>query len=362
MFDEVEAIAAEHIFSGLVGLQVAKDHARGELKRMRAYERAAFQWDEMVMDRDEAILFGMIGGPFFSTICFEAGTPVVGSDGQAIAIESVPLGSAVLSIQDPFSTAPLGHRAEPDGYETIDPSEWRAISVESTDVGGGRVSATLLRPVHWVELVGAATGCNLPVDFHELELASPLTVTGISAAPAVESTGPGSSVVTGVFRTESRPICRIWLFGQEAPIGVTPTHPFFDHQRQVWTIAAELKPGDQVRTFSGFARVVRVEDRGETATVYNIETHRTHTYFAGAAKAWVHNPCQNSGFPRSRPGWRVPKFEQKEWITQQVWEMQKRYGKSAAANARIREFIEESIRVAGASIAEFASHLRQLGL
>lgn len=295
MFDEVEAIAAEHTFSGLVGLQVAKDHARGELKKLRAYERAAFQWDELVMDRDEAILFSVIGSPFFSTICFEEGTPIVGTDGSSSPIESVQLGSAVFSIQDPFSIPPSEQGVDPDSYKTIDSAGWRAVSVESTGGGGGRVSATLLRPLQWVEATGAAAGRELPVDFHEFDLAGPLVVTAVSPAPVVASGGAGSSVVTGVFRTEKRPIVRVWLYGEDKSIGVTPTHPFFDHQRQVWIPAAELKPGDQVRTFSGFASVVRVEDRGETATVYNIETHRTHTYFAGAEGAWVHNPCFGKG-------------------------------------------------------------------
>lgn len=311
MFDEVEAIAAEHTFSGLVGLQVAKDHARGELKKLRAYERAAFQWDELVMDRDEAILFSVIGSPFFSKICFEAGTPVVGADGHPSLIESVALGSAVFSIQDPSSMPPSGQDADPDSYDTIDPSSWRAISVESTDSAGARFTAVLLRPFKWVELAGAATGCDLPIDFHGLDLASPLKITAISPAPSIDSAGPGSSVVTGVFRTESRPIVRVWLFGEATSIGVTPTHPFFDHQHQAWTPAAELKPGDQVRTFSGFASVMRVENRGETATVYNIETHRTHTYFAGAARAWVHNTCE---YPKK--GQRLETV--KEWVYEKI--------------------------------------------
>ncbi len=364
MFDEVEAIAKEHAFSGLYGLQVARLHAQGELKKIQAYTRAAFLWDEMVMDRDEAILFSVIGSPFFSTICFEAGTPVAGPDGAPIAIERVGLGESIFSTRDPWGVSASGIAADPDSAESVDPSQWRKIVLEATNASGSHVTASLLRPLAWVDAAGARVGEDLSIDFHELNLAGPVCVRSIEACPAVPTAGPGSETVTGVFETEGTPIVRVRLFGDDKAIGVTAGHPFFVHDSEEWVAAGELKPGQRVRTLDGYASVVSVDDNHETATVYNLEVRRNHTYYAGASRAWAHNPCQGKGdyFPKSRPGWRVSRFEQKEWITQKVWDMQKQLGRNPAANKAIRDFVQEAIRQSGEPLAEFLAHMRQLGL
>jgi hypothetical protein len=125
--------------------------------------------------------------------------------------------------------------------------------------------------------------------------------------------------------------------------------------------AGELKSGEQLQSLSGVAVVARIQPRTERASVYNVEVSRYHTYFVGDASVWAHNPCGDT-FPVSKPGWRVSKFEQKEWITQRVWDMQKQLGRSAAANRAIRDHIEATIRAAGGRVADFADHLRQLGL
>ncbi|MBS0189771.1 MAG: polymorphic toxin-type HINT domain-containing protein [Phycisphaerales bacterium] len=297
MFDEVGEIAAEHTFSGLYGVTVARGHAQSELRKIQAYTRAAFLWDEMVMDRDEAILFSLIGSPFFSTICFEAGTPVAGPDGLPIAIERIGLGDAVFSTRDPWGLPPSGLAADPDSVETIDPASWQRISFETINASGCPVTGELLRPLAWVEAAGAKVGESLSIDFHGLNLAAPVCVRSIQPCPSVAPPAPGSEEVTGAFRTEGVAIVRVKLFGDDKPIGVTTGHPFFVHDTGEWVPAGELKPGQRVRTLDGYASVVSVEDRSETTTVYNLEVRRSHTYYAGASRAWVHNPCNGVRAP-----------------------------------------------------------------
>lgn len=351
MFDDIGAIAAEHTFSGVYGVEVARAKAQSELRKIQAYTRAALLWDEMIMDRDEAILFSVIGSPFFSTICFEAGTPVAGPDGSPVAIEQIGLGEAVFSTRDPWGLSPSGIAADPDSAQAIDPAEWRRISFETINAAGSRVTGELLRPVGWVDAAGAKAGETLSIDFHELSLAAPVCVRSIEACPPVKPTSPGSEAVTGVFKTEATPIVRVRLFGSETPIGATKGHPFFVHDTGEWVPAGELKQGQRVRTLDGYASVVSVEDRGETTTVYNLEVRRSHTYYAGASRAWVHNPC-NGKYPQR--GARQDQME--EWVYDTVVSM----FKNNNSIQQIRNSVGTTIRSAGLDKDAFLALMKYL--
>ncbi len=69
----------------------------------------------------------------------------------------------------------------------------------------------------------------------------------------------------------------------------TPDHPYWA-QRRGWTLAGDLHAGDLLEDVAGATlEVVAKEDVAATAKVYNFEVESTHTYFVGAALAWVHN-------------------------------------------------------------------------
>ena len=76
-------------------------------------------------------------------------------------------------------------------------------------------------------------------------------------------------------------------------IRVTPKHPFYVRGRG-WTAAAELRPGDSLRTASGgWIAVGAVVNNGQVEPVYNIQVAGLHTYFvrngAGNSSVLVHN-------------------------------------------------------------------------
>ena len=76
-------------------------------------------------------------------------------------------------------------------------------------------------------------------------------------------------------------------------IRVTPKHPFYVRGRG-WTAAAELRPGDPLRTPSGsLIAVSSVVDNGQVEPVYNIQVAGLHTYFVrtcgGNVDVLVHN-------------------------------------------------------------------------
>lgn len=69
---------------------------------------------------------------------------------------------------------------------------------------------------------------------------------------------------------------------------VTPNHPFWleDH----WTVAGDLRSGDQLDTADGrdaFVESNTALPGGETT--YNLNVNGLHTYFVGEAELWVHN-------------------------------------------------------------------------
>ena len=290
-FAEASAISAEHTWSGLVAINQAIFVAKEGQKAIQAYQRAAFQWSELVMDRDEAILISMVGGTFFSKICFEAGTPVTLADGSQQSIESLPLGASVASA---YYTAPgqtVVGSPHPDEHETIDPAMWRRVDLQLTDAQHGTVRVALLRPIEWLQATGLRDGSEFEIHLEELGVNGCARVVAIGPCPEIQKAPPGSQIVTGTFVTERAEILQVWLDGAGKPIGTTAAHPFYSDDRSAWVRADELRTGEAVRTLTGKTTVERVELPGTQATVYNLEVHRAHTYFAGESRAWVHNTC-----------------------------------------------------------------------
>ena len=71
-------------------------------------------------------------------------------------------------------------------------------------------------------------------------------------------------------------------------IYATPEHPFFDlKNRQV--LAGNIRKGDTLKTYDGYAIVQSARSIDTTATVYNFHVKDFHTYYVGKTKLWVHN-------------------------------------------------------------------------
>ncbi len=97
--------------------------------------------------------------------------------------------------------------------------------------------------------------------------------------------------VTGVHRNGPRPLVEVGVGG--SVIRATHPHPFYVRGRG-FTAAAELRSGDELRISDGsFTPVESVADRGDSATVFNIQVAGLHTYFVaygdGQGAVLVHN-------------------------------------------------------------------------
>ncbi|MFT8700320.1 MAG: polymorphic toxin-type HINT domain-containing protein [Acetobacter orientalis] len=74
-------------------------------------------------------------------------------------------------------------------------------------------------------------------------------------------------------------------------LGATSGHPFYVIGRG-WVEAGRLHHGDEIWNATGGAlQVLAVAVRPKVSDTYNFEVKKTHSYFVGRLRAWVHNAC-----------------------------------------------------------------------
>ena len=119
---------------------------------------------------------------------------------------------------------------------------------------------------------------------------------------------PGvGNLVTGTFRHISDDVIDLTVEGQDKPIGVTNSHPFWSVDREEFVPAGELLQGERLLLFSGdTARVTQKLPRPGPHVVYNIEVFGEHVYQVTLDGVVVHNGCPgvskiNDGLGSGRP-------------------------------------------------------------
>jgi len=144
----------------------------------------------------------------------------------------------------------------------------------------------------------AANGCCcLPAGTPVLTAGGLVPIEDIQVGDLVQARDPDTGhttlkPVTQLIHTEGKPLYALILrdpAGRITDMEVTDNHPY--RVRGVgWVEAAQLRPGMEVESYerSGLA-VVSVKPLGRVQTTYNFTVGDYHTYFAGHAKAFVHN-------------------------------------------------------------------------
>jgi hypothetical protein len=98
----------------------------------------------------------------------------------------------------------------------------------------------------------------------------------------------GKTAFQPVVRRITRPPTRqVAVTAGGETIVSTLGHPFRVKGRK-WVYARDLKPGDEVKTATGYLKVEKVEAR-ESAVAYSIEVANFNTYFVGAKQLLVHD-------------------------------------------------------------------------
>jgi hypothetical protein len=214
----------------------------------------------------------------------------------SIPIERIALGQRVEGVN------PIHEQVE-NGFPEPDPTNWRALHLQMTKDDGQLLQIELLRPLEWLELVGAEVGATVYLDLAEMGAEGEAYVEAILPCPTIE---PGAgTVVTGRFIhvVDSADVINLSIEGQLEPTGVTANHPYWSADREDFIPAGELRIGEQVDTIVGLRRVTGLAPRpGPPVTkVYNLETLE-HVYRVGELGALVHNAYPLTTLQKSRLG------------------------------------------------------------
>src|SRR4051794_37618623 len=113
-------------------------------------------------------------------------------------------------------------------------------------------------------------------------------VTSIEPCPEIPQ-GEGR-LVTGTFRHSRGIVYDLWVEGEQEPLGVTGTHPFWSVDRDGWVCAKDLKKDERLQALDGTTpRAKGLTLREEPEEFFNIEVDGDHVYRVGRQGLLLHN-------------------------------------------------------------------------
>jgi hypothetical protein len=173
--------------------------------------------------------------------------------------------------------------------ETINTETWRTIQLVKAEADGSQTSVSLLRPLWWLEEVGAVEGGVVSLDLHEVAAVGEFQVKSIGPCPEINPEKQGFQPVTGKFIHENAVVLDFYIASEADSIGVTANHPIWSETDQEFKPAGDFQVGEKVKTVSGVSELLKVEERPGLHTVHNLEVHRDHVYYVGDSGVLVHN-------------------------------------------------------------------------
>ncbi|AEV87633.1 matrix-binding protein [Actinoplanes sp. SE50] len=121
----------------------------------------------------------------------------------------------------------------------------------------------------------------------------------ITIGDRVLATDPAQGVtkgepVTRLFRNRDTALADVTI-GSGAVLRTTQEHPFWDATTRSWTAAADLRPGDRLRSTVTAPRVAAVRAYSGDRVMFNLTVDELHTYYvlAGRTPVLVHNCDKN---------------------------------------------------------------------
>jgi hypothetical protein len=130
----------------------------------------------------------------------------------------------------------------------VDPETWRKLKLRMTKQTGKFLWIDLLRPLEWVEEVGAERGQTIFLDLAEFGAVGDAEVLELGPCPPIAA-GPGN-VVTGKFVHEADENSRLLelSFSDGSSFhGVTDNHPVWSEDRNEYLPVGQLTEGERVQ-------------------------------------------------------------------------------------------------------------------
>lgn len=204
----------------------------------------------------------------------------------------------------PIDAVALGERIGPESQECaeMDLAGWIEVHLETEVTDAGQpdlIQLQLLRPISWLLEHPARAGERMAIHLEEFKLQGEADVTYVGPAPGLK---PGRRCpVIGRLQHSSRELISLTLEGEGQPLQVTKEHPVYSAERDDWVKAANLRPGEVLRTRSGTASVREVLLSAQPRTeVFDLQVAGTSSYFVSDAKVLAHN-CPDGGNVGSVP-------------------------------------------------------------
>ena len=227
--------------------------------------------------------------PIVATTSVAQAEPQKPNSGRLQTIETIRPGQRVVSRN------PLRHETQTPS--DIRPETWRLIRLTMLQ-DGTQFDLEFLRPLDWLADANALVGSTIQLTLPGIGLDGPANVLAIDPCPEIEpDDGSGRMVVTGTMKHLAPEVLDVFVSGLNEPIGVTAGHSIWSETRQSFVLAADLQPGEQLRTASEqSAAAIEVHPkRGPPEYVYNLEVDGEHVYHVAENAVLAHN---DSGFAK----------------------------------------------------------------
>lgn len=171
---------------------------------------------------------------------------------------------------------------------------WREAELVVTKADGSQARLWVLRPLWWYREQEAGVGRLLKIELPEIGIAGTARVRRIGPATIEREGQTGRFLIISKIEHNGAEVWDLFFDGGTEPMGVTANHPLYSAERQAWIEAGRLRIGESVCTVSGEVRLLGKLLRAGRHTVYNLEVHRSHTYYVSPQGVLAHNTCPNA--------------------------------------------------------------------
>lgn len=176
--------------------------------------------------------------------------------------------------------------------EEVTPETWKMLEIALIKDDGDRLDIILLRPNWWIERVNAYVGSTIYLDMPEMGAVGYSKVLSIKPTSAdSRNSKNGYDIVTGKFTHLSDKVYDLYFEGNQDPLGVTESHPIWSNDRNGWIRAGDLNIGETVQTKDKQTVLLKKIKRDGKHKVYNLEVHKSHTFYVSELTILVHNSC-----------------------------------------------------------------------
>jgi hypothetical protein len=217
---------------------------------------------------------------------------------KKLGTNTLPLGFFLLVLLSSILPSITADTSEGNDYDInsndINPSNIRQISlVILNDIGTITMEVNLLRPLWWIEAVGAEVNGTIRLTIAEKGIIDEIAYVQ-SIDPCPEISCDDGNLVTGTFRSFGRTVEMRFSESDEV-IECTHGHRFYSEDQGDWIPAQDLYIDEKILTKDGYVTIATLVFHDEVKEVFNLEImDDDHSYFVSQSDVLAHNSYSTS--------------------------------------------------------------------